>query len=140
MKRLDCWLEYDGKWVDQTPLRSKATAQILLGANASVLFPYDIMNERMLPVQTAYARLKKSLITEKYLIVGHDGSTTQIYIIPMDGLPTDEENEEDLQDYVRPGEDDVQSDDDEVSRTVLYKPEVNLSDEPFDAWISNINT
>ena len=106
MKHLDCWEEYDGQWVDQTPLGTKATAQILLGSDTAILFPYDIMNERMLPIQTAYARLKKSLITEKFRMIGHDGPTTRTYVIPMDNdlddLPSDEENEEDLQDYAGP--------------------------------------
>ena len=80
-------------------------------------------------------------------MVGHDGPTTRTYVVPidkdLDDLLTDEENEEDLQDYTGPGEDCIESEDDEGPRKIHYKPDRNLFcdpfDEPFDTWVSNID-
>ena len=152
MKRLDCCSKYDNQWVARTPLGTKVMAQILLGADASTLFPYDVVNENSLPVQTAHARLKRSWITGKYLTVGHNGPTTRAYVIPtykdldeeLNNFPTDEENEEDLQDYDRPTEDYLPSDTDEVPKTIHYKPDRELFGDPFDekfyTWIINTNS
>ena len=99
------------------PLGTKATAQILLGADLSTLFPYDVMNEDNLPVQTAHARLNKSWITGKYLTVGHNGATAQANITQLDkhldeeqnDSSSDDENNEDLQGRNSPTEDSLPS-------------------------------
>ena len=53
-----CWSKYDEQWASTTPPGTKATTQVLLGADLSTLFPYDVLNEDNLPIQTAHARLK----------------------------------------------------------------------------------
>ena len=65
MERPSCWSKYNEQWASTTPLGTKATAQIILGADLAPLFLYDVINEDNLPVQTAHARLKKSWITGK---------------------------------------------------------------------------
>ena len=76
MERPSCWSKYDKQWASTMPLGTKAIAQILLGADLAPLFPYDVINEDNLPVQTTHARLRKSWITGKYLTVGHNVATT----------------------------------------------------------------
>ena len=75
-----------------------------------------------------------------------------MYITPIDkdldaelnDSSTDDKNEEDLQDYDSPTEDNPPSEDDEGPKSIHYKPDRETFgdpfDEDFDTWIINTNS
>ena len=90
VKRPDCLKEYDGQWA--IPINDHFSgdviAQILLGTDAAQYLPVAVTTAEGFPIQTAKARLKRSMITGKYILFGSADDTDQLIHTPF---PTDEQ-------------------------------------------------
>ena len=72
VQRPDCLKNYDGQWA--IPVNNhysgNVIAQILLGTDAAQYLPVAVTTAEGFPIQTSKARLKRSLITGKYILFG----------------------------------------------------------------------
>merc|ERR1712243_490166 len=80
VQRPDCLKNYDGQWA--IPVNNhysgNVIAQILLGTDAAQYLPVAVTTAEGFPIQTSKARLKKSLITGKYLLFGSAEENEQL--------------------------------------------------------------
>ena len=82
VKRPLCLKKYDNEWA--IPLNQhfsgNVIAQILLGTDSAQYLPVAVTTTEGFPVQTAKARLKRSLITGKYILFGSAEENDQLVI------------------------------------------------------------
>ena len=79
-KRPLCLKEYDNEWalpLDQH-FSGNVIAQILLGTDCAQYLPVAVTTAEGFPIQTSKARLKRSLITGKYLLFGSAEENDQL--------------------------------------------------------------
>merc|ERR1712240_517406 len=80
VKRPNCLKEYDGQWA--IPINDhysgNVIAQILLGTDAAQYLPVAVTTAEGFPIQTARARLKRSIITGKYILFGSADENDQL--------------------------------------------------------------
>ena len=102
MPLLKEWLGFKSHWCEQITQNSNVDAQILLGSDQAKLHPLDALDESGLPIESAHARLKKSVLTGKFIAHGHNPQRpkvslndqskhelTTINIITVDDQPHD---------------------------------------------------
>ena len=80
VKRPLCLKEYDNEWalpLDQH-FSGNVIAQILLGTDCAQYLPVAVTTAEGFPIQTSKARLKRSLITGKYLLFGSAEENDQL--------------------------------------------------------------
>ena len=80
VKRPNCLKEYDGQWAIPISqhFSGDVIAQILLGTDAAQYLPVAVTSAEGFPIQTSKARLKRSLITGKYLLFGSAEENDQL--------------------------------------------------------------
>ena len=80
VKRPHCLKEYDGQWA--IPIShhysGDVIAQILLGTDAAQYLPVAVTTVEGFPIQTSKARLKRSIITGKYILFGSAEENDQL--------------------------------------------------------------
>ena len=80
VKRPLCLKKYDNEWA--IPLNQhfsgNVIAQILLGTDSAQYLPVAVTTAEGFPIQTAKARLKRSLITGKYILFGSAEENDQL--------------------------------------------------------------
>ena len=85
VKRPNCLKEYDGQWA--IPVNDHYSgdviAQILLGTDAAQYLPVAVTTAEGFPIQTARARLKRSMITGKYILFGSADENDQLIHTPF---------------------------------------------------------
>ena len=71
---------YDGQWAIPISqhFSGDVIAQILLGTDAAQYLPVAVTSVEGFPIQTSKARLKRSLITGKYLLFGSAEENDQL--------------------------------------------------------------
>ena len=72
------FLRYSDNWSEQLNDCEYVTAQILIGSDKAILHPHDVLNESGLPVESDNAWLKRSKLTNKYLVHGHNNAKVHI--------------------------------------------------------------
>merc|ERR1712089_10551 len=80
VKRPLCLKNYDTQWAlpFHQHFSGKIIAKILLGTDFTQFLPVAVMTPEGLPIQTSKARLKRSLITGKYLLFGSAEENDQL--------------------------------------------------------------
>ena len=85
VKRPNYLKEYDGQWA--IPVNDHYSgdviAQILLGTDAAQYLPVAVTTAEGFPIQTARARLKRSMITGKYILFGSADENDQLIHTPF---------------------------------------------------------
>ena len=66
------WLGFKSHWYEQITQNSNVNAQILLGSDQAKLHPLDALDESGLPIESAHAHLKKSVLTGKFIAHSHN--------------------------------------------------------------------
>ena len=66
------WLKYQPEWSHQITPENEISAQILLGSDQAILHPLDALDDFGLPIESENARLKKSVLMNKYIAHGHN--------------------------------------------------------------------
>ena len=73
IQRPDCLKEFDGQWALQVASvpNGQLLAQILIGADNARLFPQEVNDIDGFPIRTQNCRVKRSVISGRYLLFGH---------------------------------------------------------------------
>ena len=83
IQRPNCLSKYDNMWAVQLGCHHgsqvQVPAQILVGVDCSRIFPVGVTNSNGTPVQTKDARLKRSMLTGRYLLFGSAQPNDELY-------------------------------------------------------------
>ena len=64
------WQHLNGQWADQTRLSKENRPQLLIGADASSLFPVAVSNSEGYPLQSRNVCLMRSILSGRYILFG----------------------------------------------------------------------
>ena len=78
------WEKYRADWNEQDMAFDDMLPQILIGSDKAVLHPRAVLGDDNLPVETATARLLKSVVLGKYLAHGFEEPVNNIQMCDED--------------------------------------------------------
>ena len=83
------WLKYKADWSEQDTEYDSHLPQILIGSDKAVLHPQPVLGSDGLPIETATARLLRSVITDKFIAHGWEEPVTDIQFCDTDSTNND---------------------------------------------------